>query len=210
MNVVDIGANIGYFTMLAASLVGPRGHVLAVEPNPRNMRLLEASRRANRYDHVTLAQAAAGRETGILILNTSYSNGTTSAPPDDLAQLLSAESVPCLRLDSLVDVNTTVDFIKVDVEGAEYNALLGAEGTIRRCRPFIVSEFSPAMMPGISHVSGEDYLNWLISLGYDLSVVEPDGDLTETGTDTGAVMRIYASRMTDHIDILAQPREPGR
>ena len=61
------------------------------------------------------------------------------------------------------------------------------------------------MMPGISHISGEEYLRWLIELGYDLSVVEPDGSLTETGKDVGAVMRIYQSRMTDHIDIAAQP-----
>ena len=205
MSVVDIGANIGYFTMLAASLVGPQGHVLAVEPNPRNVRLIEASRRANHFDHVTIAQSAAGRETGILILNTSYSNGTTSALPDELGQLLSAESVSCLRLDRLLDDTATVDLIKVDVEGAEYNALLGAEATIRRCRPFIISEFSPSMMPGISHVSGEDYLRWLIALGYHLGVVEADGTLTETGKDIDAVMCIYHSRMTDHIDIAAQP-----
>ena len=206
MSVVDIGANIGYFTMLAASLVGPQGHVLAVEPNPRNVRLLEASRRANHFDHVTIAQSAAGRETGILILHTSFSNGTTSAPPDELGQLLSSESVSCLRLDPLLDAWATVDLIKVDVEGAEYNALLGAEATIRRCRPFIISEFSPGMMPGISHIDGEEYLRWLLALGYDLGVVEPDGSLTETGTDIDAVMRIYQSRMTDHIDIAAQPR----
>ncbi|WP_419758755.1 FkbM family methyltransferase [Acidisoma sp.] len=206
MSVVDIGANIGYFTMLAATLVGAQGHVLAVEPNPRNVRLLEASRRANGFDNVTVAQSAAGRETGILILNTSFSNGTTSAPPDELGQLLAAESVSCLRLDSLLDAWTTVDLIKVDVEGAEYNALLGAEATIRRCRPFIISEFSPGMIPGISHISGEDYLSWLISLGYVLGVVEPDGSLSETGTDIDAVMRIYRSRMSDHIDIAAQPR----
>jgi FkbM family methyltransferase len=210
MRVVDVGANIGYFTMLAASLVGPHGQVLAVEPNPRNARLLEASRRANHFNHVTIAQIAAGRETGLLILNTSFSNGTTSAPPDELSQFLSAESVPSLTLDSLLDAGATVDLIKVDVEGAEFNTLLGAEATIRRCRPFIISEFSPAMMPGISHISGEDYLRWLIALGYDLSVVEPDGSLTEPGTDVDAVMRIYHGRVTDHIDIAAQPRERGR
>ena len=203
MGVIDIGANIGYFTMLAASIVGPEGRVLAVEPNPRNVRLLEASRRANRFDHVTVVQTAAGRETGLLILNTSFSNGTTSAPPDELAQFLSAEVVPCLRVDSLLGLNDPVDLIKVDVEGAEYNALLGGEAIIRRFRPFIVSEFSPAMMPGISNISGEDYLRWLIALGYNLAVVEPDGSLIDVGSEIGAVMNIYEARMTDHIDIAA-------
>ena len=157
------------------------------------------------FNQVTIAQTAAGRETGLLILNTSFSNGTTSAPPEKLGEFLSAESVPSLRLDLLLQDATTVDLVKVDVEGAEYNALLGAEATIRRCRPFIISEFSPAMMPGISRISGEAYLAWLVALGYDLSVVEPDGSLTATGSDIGAVMRIYHARVTDHIDIAAQP-----
>ena len=209
MRVIDIGANIGYFTMLAASLVGPEGRVLAIEPNPRNVRLLEASRRANRFDHVAVAQTAAGRDTGVLILNTSFSNGTTSTPPDELAQLLSAETVACLRIDSLVGIDDTVDLIKVDVEGAEFNALLGGEATIRRCHPFIISEFSPGMMPGISNISGEDYLHWLIGLGYDLAVVEPDGSLTEVRSDVGAIMRIYDERMTDHIDIAAVVNDEG-
>ena len=52
MTVVDIGANIGYLTMLLASLVTPSGLVVAVEPNPENIKLLEASRRVNGFDHV--------------------------------------------------------------------------------------------------------------------------------------------------------------
>jgi FkbM family methyltransferase len=208
MSVIDVGANIGYFTLLAASLVGPEGRVLAVEPNPRNARMLEASRRANAFAHVSIAQTAAGRKTGLLILNTSYSNGTTSDLPAGLDALLAAQAVPSIKLDSLLDPEMKVDFIKVDVEGAEFNALLGAEATLRRWRPMIVSEFSPSLMPGISKISGEDYLRWLIALGYDLSVIEADGSLTETGSDVNAVMTIYRSRMSDHIDILAKILNP--
>jgi FkbM family methyltransferase len=204
LRVVDIGANIGYFTMLSARLVGPTGHVLAVEPNPRNARSIEASRRLNKFDNVTIAQVAAGRETGLLILNTSHSNGTTSPLPDDSARIFEAETVPCIPLDKLVD-ELHIDFVKVDVEGAEYNALLGGETMIRRCRPFILSEFSPSMMPGISGISGEDYLRWLIGLDYELAVIRPDGSLEPTGRDRHRVMEIYESRMTDHIDIFATP-----
>ncbi|MBV9812943.1 MAG: FkbM family methyltransferase, partial [Acetobacteraceae bacterium] len=66
MGVIDVGANIGYFTMLAASLVGSTGYVIAIEPNPDNAKLLEASRRANGFSHVTVCQTAAGRDTGLL------------------------------------------------------------------------------------------------------------------------------------------------
>src|SRR6516162_2342073 len=56
MAVVDIGANIGCLTMLLASLVGPSGLVVAVEPNPENVKLLEASRRVNGFDQVLVLQ----------------------------------------------------------------------------------------------------------------------------------------------------------
>ncbi len=208
MGVLDVGANIGYFAMLSASIVGPDGYVLAVEPNPRNARLLEASRRLNQFEQVVLCQTAAGRRTGLLVLNTSHSNGTTSDPAADLDSLLASETVASIRLDAVVPADRRIDLVKIDVEGAEYTALLGGRATLERCRPVIVSEFSPNMMPGISGVSGPHYLQWLIDLGYDLSVIEADGSATPAGRDTGAVMAAYEGRGTDHIDILCEHREP--
>lgn len=203
MGVVDIGANIGVFALLSASLVGPEGHVLAIEPNPANARMLEASRRLNGFAHLVTAQVAAGRETGLLVLNTTHSNGTTSSPGQDPSSLLGAQTVPCLAVDVLVDPARRVDLIKVDVEGAEYNALLGAAGVIGRDRPAIVSEFSPSLMPGISGIDGPGYLRFLCGLGYGLGVIEGNGEVTGVGTDVDAVMSAYAARGTDHIDILA-------
>ncbi len=206
MSVVDIGANIGYFTMLSAALVGPAGRVLAIEPNPRNVRLVEASRRANGFDNVRILQTAAGRDAGLLILNTSHSNGTTSGLPAQVRQLLDAETVACVRLDSLIDSHEKIDFIKVDVEGAEYNALLGGLETIRCHRPVIVSEFSPTMMPGISGITGKDYLEWLMSLDYNLSVVEPDGSLRAPHETVDRILSVVVERAVDHLDLVATPR----
>jgi tRNA A58 N-methylase Trm61 len=77
MFVVDIGANIGYLTMYLAMLVGPSGRVVAVEPNPENVVLIEASRRANGFDQVSILQCAAGSENGLLTLNVMHCNGMT-------------------------------------------------------------------------------------------------------------------------------------
>ncbi len=208
MGVLDIGANIGYFTMLGAALVGPSGHVLAIEPNGRNVRLLEASRRANGFAHVTVAQLAAGAETGVLVLHRSHSNGTTSPPGAELAALLGAETVGCVRPDALVPAARRIDLIKVDVEGAEYLALSGCAEIIRRDRPVIISEFSPNLMPGISGVSGPDFLAWLTGRGYALSVITPRGGAEPAGIDR--VMAIQAERGIDHVDILAEPAQEQR
>lgn len=207
MTMIDIGANIGYFTMLAASIVGASGRVVAVEPNPSNARMLEASRRANGFSHVSLCQAAAAPATGLLVLNTSYSNGTTTSIDDDLERLLTAETVACLPVDSLFDPQAHIDLIKIDVEGAEHTALLGCRRILREHRPIIVSEFAPSMLAGISDISGPDYLRWLIDQGYLLSVISPDGSTQPANCDIGAIMQIYREREADHIDILAVPNE---
>ncbi len=202
MQVVDIGANIGYFTMLSASLVGPSGGVLAVEPNPECVKLLEASRRENSFDNVDVIQAAAGQELGLLVLNRSYSNAMTSPTPSDVGALIASTTVPSVRLDDLIADTTKIDLVKVDVEGAEYNALFGMRATLERCHPAIVSEFSPDMMPGISGVNGRQYLGFFIELGYRISVIEHDGRLTPCGVDPEKVMDAYAKSGVDHIDIL--------
>jgi FkbM family methyltransferase len=204
MGVIDLGANIGYFSLLAATLVGAGGFVLAVEPNPRNASLLEASRRLNGFAQVTIAQVAAGPATGLLVLHTSHSNATTSDPPDDLAALLDAVTVPAVAVDSLLREGQRIDLVKADVEGAEYKALLGCAKTIARDRPVIVSEFSPDLMPGISGVTGPDYLQWLAAQNYRLAVIAPDGSL-DAADDWPQVMAAYAAQDRDHIDIVAIP-----
>ena len=204
MGVIDIGANIGYFSMLSASLVGPGGLVVAVEPNGANARMLEASRRANGFGNVVLVQAAAGPDTGLLVLHRSHSNGTTSALPDEPAALMGADSVACLPVDLVLPPGRRFGLIKADVEGAEHKALLGCRGVIARDRPVIVSEFSPGMMAGISGVSGEEYLRWLIGQGYGVQVIQPDGSLGSDGSIPG-ITAAYAACGGDHIDIVATP-----
>jgi FkbM family methyltransferase len=205
MSVVDIGANIGCFTMLLASLVGPSGLVVAVEPNPENVKLLEASRRANGFHQVLLLQAAAGRQTGLLALNVSYSNGMTGELPDNVNAIFASRPVPCFALDVVLPKDRHFNLIKIDTEGAELNALIGLSETIDRERPIIVSEFSPGTLPGISHCSGPEFLRFLIAKGYGIGVVEKDGSENSFGNDVDGVMGAYARSGIDHIDIIATP-----
>jgi FkbM family methyltransferase len=205
MAVVDIGANIGYMTMLLASLVEASGVVVAVEPNPENVKLLEASRRANGFAQVLVIQAAAGRKTGLLVLNVSYSNGTTTELPGDLDAILASRPVACFALDGILPKDRRIDLIKVDVEGAELNALIGLSKTIERDRPVIVSEFSPNTLPGISHCSGPEFVDFLIARGYRIGVIEEDGAETSHGDDVDGVMEAYSRSGVDHIDIIAIP-----
>ena len=210
MSVVDIGANIGYFTILLASLVGERGVVVAVEPNPENIKLMEASRRVNGFDQVLIIQAAAGRHTGLLSLNVSYSNGITGEVSDNLNAILASHPVPGFALDGLLPKDRQISLMKIDVEGAELNALIGLSQTIDRDHPVIVSEFSPGALPGISRCSGPEYLRFLIDKGYRIGVIEKDGSETGFGHDVDGVMGAYLLSGIDHIDIIATPCDPRR
>ncbi len=205
MSVLDIGANIGYYAMLSASIVGPKGCVFAVEPNHQNVKLLEASRRLNMFGQMIVLPFAAAASAGVMVLTTSYSTGTTSAPPEEITALLNARIVSCVALDSIVPEKQHIDLIKIDVDGAEYKAMLGCEQIITRCRPAIISEFAPGLLPGISGIGGEDYLRWFGRHNYSISVIEPDGSVLSIGQRWHEVMAAYDRRGVDHIDILALP-----
>ena len=199
MGMLDLGANLGVFALLGAALVGPGGHVLAMEPNPANARLLEASRQANGFANLTLCQAAAARAVGVLALHSFDSNGTATAAAGDA--LLAAKTVAALPVDMLAG-ELRYDVIKIDVEGAEHAALSGAAALLRRCRPAIVSEFSPGQLAAVSGIDGPGYLRVLLELGYRLGVVGPGGSY-ELGLSTEAVMAAYEAAGVDHIDIVA-------
>lgn len=200
MTVADVGANIGFYTMLSASMVGASGRVVAIEPNPVNVKLIEASRRENSFENVELHAVAANDTPGVLVLNTQYSNGFVRGLGDNLNSLFRSEIVYGAQLDRLLKLDR-LDFLKIDVEGAEHRALTGFREALSRFRPTIVTEFSPLVLPN----EGADYLGFLLELGYRLGVVQPSGGIVDLGADSAAVIQAWRDRGIDHIDLLATP-----
>ena len=204
MTVLDVGANVGYFTLMAASLVGASGAVYSWEPSPSNARALSASQLANGFKNIEIIQAAAADRTALLRYYRASSNGNVSdviaESPEDV---LSAETVTALRIDDVVPRTVRVDFVKIDVEGYEFKALSGALNTLQRSRPVIVSEFSPASLPHTSGVSGREYLQFFERLGYDMFVI---ADSETIAADVSGVLSRFDASGTDHIDVLFRPK----
>lgn len=194
MRVLDVGANCGYFTFLAARLVGSAGRVFAVEPNARNIRLLEYGRRANGFDNITIVPMAAGATAGMAALHAAHTNGMTGEP-SDVADVMSATFVGRMPLDALAE---KIDFIKIDVEGQEFNALRGFVAGLE-LRPRIVSEFAPSML---HNATGEDYLGLLLTRGYRIGVIAPDGSVASFHREPSPIMKAFEAANT-HIDIFA-------
>jgi FkbM family methyltransferase len=161
MTVLDVGANVGSFTLLASRLVGPTGRIIAVEPVPENWGCLAKFIDENHLGNVETAEIALGDQNGELLLDLGAKSGGHSAVLRRTGRYI---SVPQRTLDSLVEEFTIRDlgFMKIDVEGYEPEVLRGAEETIRRTRPIIAvsayhlpehQELLPSLISGIT----EDY-----------------------------------------------------
>jgi FkbM family methyltransferase len=146
MVVVDGGANVGCFTMLAAKLVGERGHVYAFEPVPENFELLSRGIELNGYANVTATRCAISDRVGIETLHLDRSNfGAPSFQATNVADRGGAVEAPTVTLDGfLSDKGGRVDVIKLDTQGAEGLVLAGAERALESDGLRVVMEFWPA------------------------------------------------------------------
>ncbi|WP_084625169.1 FkbM family methyltransferase [Erythrobacter cryptus] len=145
--VIDIGANLGYYTVLAADLVGPEGRVVAIEPNPEVFRCLSASVAVNgfegRIDARNVALAGPGEigKRAFFVPTGEPKNGRfidAKENPEWLAAHGSISEVELGRIDP--DSFARVDFIKIDVEGAELAVLEHLHPVLEKFHPKVVCE----------------------------------------------------------------------
>jgi len=170
--VLDIGANIGYYTLIMARLVGDEGKVLAFEPDPDNFALLKKNVEANGYRNVTVVQKAVTDRNGEIKLYRSQENmgdhriyETTEDRP--------SVSIEAIRMDDyLKNHDVKVDFIKMDIQGAEYSAIRGMTALFEQNRHLkIVTEFWPHALKSFG-VEPEQYLNLLQQHGFKLYKID--------------------------------------
>jgi FkbM family methyltransferase len=169
--VVDVGANLGYFSLLASKLVGPAGRVVALEPNSENCRLLLSSLRLNGTSNVDLLPVAADEAPGWAYYATHVGSNGGLVDDDNLLSHFGTV-VPTFRLDDLV--NGKVDFLKMDVEGAEGRVVRGAARIIEKDRPIVTTELKEEMLQRVSGRSVADYLGYFGDLGYLPSLLDKE------------------------------------
>jgi FkbM family methyltransferase len=147
MVAADIGANFGYYTLLLADLVGERGQVHAIEPNPEIASLLRRTVALNGFaPRTTIAEAAAGVSDGseltLFVPHGEPKNATVVAASTDMTDGGSLHRVKCRSMDALLADCDRVDFLKIDAEGAEQDIIAGMERVLDRFRPAVVLEFN--------------------------------------------------------------------
>lgn len=147
MNVFDVGAHHGLYTLLAASKVGATGKVVAFEPSPRERKRLTENVLLNGYQNVTVEPMALGKTNGKATLHVCLGRetGCNSLRPPAVEEPLESFEVPVSTVDTYCMTYgiTSIDFVKLDVEGAELDVLAGAqEFTTRTPRSVFLVELA--------------------------------------------------------------------
>lgn len=170
--VLDIGANIGYYTLLFARLVGPQGRVFAFEPDPRNFALLKLNVRQNGYTNVTLVPKAVAAKAGHVRLYRSQENRGDHRIYDSNENRESVDVETMVLDEYFADDPGRIDFVKMDIQGAEASAMEGMQNILTRNRQVrIATEFWPR---GI-RLCGNDperFLRGLLQLGFHVQVID--------------------------------------
>lgn len=158
--VIDVGANVGFFTQYFARWVGPRGRVVAIEPETENhAELVRRLAAAGLADRVRAPRAAADAASGTarLMVNRDH--------PGDHRLADAGEPVPALTLDEVAAGEAAVSLIKIDVQGVEMRVLEGAAVILARDRPALFVEVAPEALASYG-ASVDSLLDWLAARGY--------------------------------------------
>ncbi len=172
MVCLDIGANIGYFTLIMARLVGG-GKIFAFEPEPYNFDLLVKNITINGYHNITPIQKAISNKNGRakLFLDRVNPGSHSLARQGQNTHTFGRDivEVEVQTLDSFFrDYNGKIDFVKMDVEGAELTVLEGMENIINKNKDLvIITEFLPRGLRR-SGSAPEQFLNRLLQYGFEL------------------------------------------
>jgi FkbM family methyltransferase len=170
--VFDIGANVGYYTLLASKQVGPSGRVFAFEPFVRNISYLQRHVALNGADNVTVIPVACAERSFLapFVAGADCATGhlKSSVQPDDGR----SEFVATIAVDEVVRKSGVIpDVLKVDVEGAEEQVLRGAAKTLAMAHPIVLLGVHSQALRSVC-------TDYLLALGYPEPAVceEAEGD----------------------------------
>ena len=173
MTFVDVGAHVGYFSLLAASIVGETGRVLAFEPSPENFELLQANVRNRGLASVSCFPWAVGAKNGSANLHLAVDNSGDHRIEPAEEQRAKIE-VPIVALDSVPEITPPLHAVKIDIQGAEEAAVRGMERLLASSPDvFLVLEFWPY---GIVRFGGDPRraLDYYRSLGFVVRAQDPE------------------------------------
>jgi FkbM family methyltransferase len=203
MIFVDVGANDGYFSLFAARRVGTTGGVVAIEPSTRERINLRRNLVRNGFENIRIVSAALGAAPGeadLQLAQSSHSgHNTLGRFAYDDVKAANVERVTLKTLDQVAKELglSRIDFIKIDVEGAEASVVAGARSVLTSLRPLMLLEINDRALSA-QGATAQTLLNCLQSdFSYEILTFSPSTGLLEPASQSGVLSA----------NIVAVPRE---
>ena len=216
--VVDLGANIGYFTLLSARLVEPKGRIFSFEPEPKNYNYLKKNIELNNYNHAQPFQKAVSDKNGTTkLFICDYDTGHHTINKQDGIQAYSrgrivkerSIDIETVALDNFLKERTNrVDVIKMDVEGAEMLALSGMDRVLKDNKDIkMIVEFFPLLIEKMGSDPKEFIRRLIQDYGFSIYIIPEDyAALTSDMKKLNSIQDVmsYRKNEEDHINLFLQ------
>jgi FkbM family methyltransferase len=192
--ILDLGAHIGYYTLIAAGIVGNKGKVYAFEPCKKNFTILEKNVCESGYKNIILVNKAVSNKTGKTRLFLHSINSGDNRLFFDPKEKMKEEIVEQISLDKYFkNKYRKVDLIKLDIQGSEALALTGAENLIKKNRNIkLISEYSPRLLD-LSGINSKSYLDFLTKCKFNIyKVLEKPKKIEKISPD-----KLYVQNLKD-------------
>lgn len=195
---LDIGANIGLFTLVASKLVGEKGKVIAFEPFTKNFQSLSKNVSLNRSENIQLENNAVSETNKEIevFYNDQLSNlGMVSSYMIGNNQ---SEKINAVSVDTYLKNNPvkTISFIKIDVEGGEYPVLLGMKETLSKYNPRLLVEINEEILAHTPYRES-DIIDYLTNLGYNKYYLDGNGNLITTSSGIESNNYVFIKKVSN-------------
>jgi FkbM family methyltransferase len=171
---IDVGANAGYFTLLAATLVGAAGRVIAFEPVPSVRIQLCCNIKLNDFLNCQVHGVAASNSDGECDIFVGPRDHMGVSSLRSLAGSSGSVKVELARLDRILAQESNIRVVKIDVEGAECHVIEGMRDILARFRPHLVLEITDDYLSQMGR-SSHDIQQQVAPLGYEIFAIEQEG-----------------------------------
>ena len=197
---IDIGANIGVHSLFASKLVGKNGKVISFEPFRQNYNALNKNIALNGSTNVVTENLALFKTETILDIYYNTNEANLGMASSYLTEFSCVEKIKAVALDSYLKTipQQKVDFIKIDIEGGEYDALLGMKSTLMSFYPKLLIEI-------LDHneltESGnkKNIVGYLENMGYTKYYINDDGELSITETNKDRMNFAFVKEVVNNL-----------
>lgn len=202
---VDIGANVGYYTLLAARRLGREGRVIAFEPNPVSLKVLLLNT-APEGDAIRVYPFAVSDREGFLSLMRIVSIASSKRVAEEELRYPSDVTLTyAVRLDDVLRDEPRIDVLKCDIDGHDYRAIRGGLATLARTRPVVFAEFNPGTLRSFSEIDPVEYLRLFVGLDYRMTVLLRHAESAACGQDVGRVLALLETSRLEQVDLMLTP-----